>query len=250
MPASFPGSPKLLKGALVELSEPFLGPVPNIIVFQYNPETLTRDLTPWSANGGGQSGEISATAQPFDPEESFRLTLELDATDGMEEPELHPVAAATGVADRIAALEMLLYPTNDPGSMLGKEFATFGGLLKKSKTALAKEKQGIPRGEVPVVLFIWGPQRIVPVRLRSFEVEEQAFSPALYPIRARVSIGLQVLTDRSFWQGAFAKEGKKTLSRSEDFAVGAYKFTRMQKEILARANQVNNVESILGMLPF
>jgi hypothetical protein len=232
MASGYSRSPKLLKGALVELSEPFLGPVPNVIVFQYNPETLTRELTPWSADTRARGpSEEEPTAQPFDPGETFSLTLELDATDALEEN--HPVAVRTGVADRIAALEMLLYPAKDTGSLLGKAFASLGGKVDV-----------VPRGSVSVVLFVWGPGCIVPVRLTSFSVEEQAFSPTLYPIRAKVTVGLQVLTEDSF------KKPGKVLSTSEELAIVAYKYTRGQKEVLARLNLANSVESILGMLPF
>ena len=97
--------------------------MPNIIVFQYNPETLTRTLNPWKPSAGegtGTDSGVANTSQPFDPGETLTLTLELDATDALEEPESHPVAVVSGVADRIAALEMLLYPTGD--SLLGSVF--------------------------------------------------------------------------------------------------------------------------------
>src|SRR4051812_48434222 len=116
MPTGYSRSPKLLKGALIEFSERFIGPVPNIIVFQYNPEMMTRTLEVWSQNGGGESGtsnDTSHTAQPFDPPETFTLALELDAADALENPAAHPVAFISGVADRIAAMEMLLYPQGD-----------------------------------------------------------------------------------------------------------------------------------------
>src|SRR5688500_2776916 len=115
--SEFPRRPKLLKGALIEFSERFLGPVPNVIVFQYNPETITRTLEVWTpggatatANDTGGSQNISQTAQPHDPPESFNLVLELDAADALGDPGSHPVAFVSGVADRIAALELLLYP--------------------------------------------------------------------------------------------------------------------------------------------
>ncbi len=174
------------------------------------------------------------SAQPFDPGESFTLTLELDATDALEDPDNHPVAVVSGIADRIAALEMLLYPVGDKGSLLGKAFASLGGI-----------KKFVPRGSVSMVLFVWGPGRIAPVRLTSFSVEEQAFSPTLYPIRAKVSVGMQVLTEEAIKQ---VSRGKPSTSR--ELAIAAYKYTRGQKEALARANVANNVESSLGMLPF
>ena len=119
MPTTFPRSPKLLKGALIEFSERFIGPVPNVIVFQYNPESMTRTLEVWSQtsesseSGTPASNDTSHTSQPFDPPESFTLTLELDAADDLETPAEHPVAVISGVADRIAAMEMLLYPQAD-----------------------------------------------------------------------------------------------------------------------------------------
>jgi hypothetical protein len=224
-------SPKLLKGALVELAEPFLGPIPNIILFQYNPESMTRTMTPWSPSESEDGQASEGTAQPFDPGESFDLTLEIDATDALEEPTTHPVAVISGVADRIAALEMLLYPLGD--SLLGGALGSLFGAV-----------EAVPRASVPIVLFVWGPGRIVPVRLTSFSVDEQAFNPILYPIRATVTIGLKVLT-----ASAFEKPGKE-LTMAEELAVGAYKWTRGQKEVLARLNLLNSAESILGMLSF
>ena len=234
-------SPRLLKGALVELSQPFLGPVPNAIAFQYNPETLTRKLSPWKAPGTVDEDEdekvaasaataAPSNAQPYDPAESFTLSLVLDASDAMEEPDLHPVGARVGVAERIAALEMLLYPLGD--SLLGDAFAKLGG-----------DAEVVPRGSVPVVLFVWGPGRVLPVRLTSFNVEEQAFNPDLYPIRAVVKVGLRVLTSDSF------QAPDKELGPAEKLAISAYDYTRKQKEVLARANLLNTAESAIGMLP-
>lgn len=255
MPTGYSRSPKLLRGALVEFSERFLGPVPNIIVFQYNPETVTRTLQPWqpqpqqgaSGTAGAASGELSppCMAQPFDPPETFDLPLELDAADALEEPESHSVAVLSGVADRIAALELLLYPSE--GSLLG-------GLLGVASASVSVSAGGVslsgsagggvdevPRTTAPVVLFVWGPGRIVPVRLTSFSVEEQAYSPTLYPIRAKVTVGLRVLTSECF---------PEPRSLSQKLAVAAYEFTKKQKQALGAANLANSVESILGMLPF
>jgi hypothetical protein len=247
MPTGYSRSPKLLKGALIEFSERFIGPIPNVIVFQYNPETMTRALEVWSQGGGGESAaanETSHTAQPFDPPETFTLALELDAADALEKPESHPVAFISGVADRIAAMEMLLYPQGDSllGGLMGSISGSLGGASVSGALGGASSIQPVPRGTVPVVLFAWGPGRIVPVRVTTFSVEEQAYSPLLYPIRAKVSIGLKILTPKDF----------PTCHRklSEDLAITAFNFTRKQKEVLAAANLANSVESILGMLPF
>ena len=245
-------SPKLLKGALVEFSERFIGPIPNIIIFQYNPETLSRTLNVWNPPEQREEGEnpatpqeAASTAQPADPPETFTVTLELDATDALEEPGSHPVAVVSGVADRIAALEMLLYPQEESllggllGSLSGSVSVSAGGISAGGSAEGSADT--VPRGTVPVVMFVWGPGRIVPVRITSFTVEERAFSPILYPIRAKVSVGLKILTPADY---------PEPRGFSEDLAVAAFKFTRKQKEVLAAANLANSVESILGMLPF
>src|SRR6058998_2330954 len=98
MSNGFSRSPKLLKGALIQFSSPMLIPIPNIIFFQYNPETMTRTLTPWSpakrqvtyddegnVKEDKLTGEqLNQLTQPFDPEETFSLVLELDAADALE----------------------------------------------------------------------------------------------------------------------------------------------------------------------
>lgn len=245
MPTGYSRSPKLIKGALIEFSERFLGPIPNVIVFQYNPETMSRTLEVWQPpSSPGQSADTASTAQPQDPPETFSLDLELDATDALELPNSHPVAVNFGVADRIAAMEMLLYPQED--SLLGGLLGSVTGSLSVGggSLSLASALGGaapVPRGSVPVVLFAFGAGRIIPVRLTSFSVEEQAYSPTLFPIRAKVSIGLKVLTRKDFCS---------TDKLSEKLAVLAYEYTRKQKQVLAASNIANSVESILGMLPF
>jgi hypothetical protein len=48
--------------------------------------------------------------------------------------------------------------------------------------------------EAPLVLFIWSSSRVVPVRITEFSITEEAFDAALNPIRAKVSLGLRVMT--------------------------------------------------------
>jgi hypothetical protein len=268
MQTGYSRSPRLLKGAIIQFSAPMLVPIPNIIIFQYNPETMTRTLTPWApavqemnvshdsndhawvAEMANLSKEqINHLRQPYDPDESFSVGLELDATDALEHPELHPVATVAGVADRIAALEMLCYPPPVDSAA--------GGLLNVSVSdsvseaaagavgAAASKSDVVPRREVPLILFFWGPGRILPVRITNFSVEEQQYSPALYPVRAKVNLGMKVITPIQLVDatGDFA-EGALT-----DLASACYRFTMVQKKALALANLANGVESIIGMLP-
>jgi len=257
MANGFTRSPKLLKGALIQFSAPMLIPIPNIIIFQYNPETMTRTLTAWkprekavygTEEEAKKAGEklLNELAQPYDPDETFSLSLELDAADALEEPLTHPVAMLAGVADRISAMEMLCYPPGEDA---------LGGLLNVSvnvsvgaggfSASLGAKTDVVPRLQVPIVLFFWGPGRIVPVRITSFSVEEQQYSPLLYPIRAKVSIGLTVLNENHLVNVA----GEEKDSAIVDIAKACYKFTQAQKKALALANLANSVESIIGMLP-
>lgn len=259
----YPNGPLLLKGALIYFGAPMLIPVPNIIVFQYNPESMSRTLTPWQppvkpvAKEGKEVGEADMSAyrdalaqlsQPYDPKETFTLTLEVDATDALEHPETHPVALATGVADRLAAIEMLMYPPGD--SLLGGLLGSVSGSVSFSAGGAslgggAAAEAALERKDAPIVLFFWGPGRIVPVRITSLTIEEQQFSPMLYPIRAKATIGIRVLDLDDLVQVT----GDAATSATAELAAACYKFTRGQKELLATANLANAVESIVGMLP-
>lgn len=238
-------SPFSLKGAIVQFGGfPIIPlPIPQIIMFQYNPETLARSLNPFSKPEDeakmkekltGKSAKLDAG---FDPEESFNLTLFLDATDHLETPDQfpHQITVVTGVADRLSALELLLYPEGDGllKNLLSSAIGAIGG-----GSTQAKLDSLVNRSRVPITLFFFGPGRIVPVRLTSFNVEENWWNVALYPLRAKVTIGMKVVT---------ATELASDDRVAAQIARGCYDFTRAQKEVLAALNIANTVESIAGM---
>ena len=204
-------SPKLLKVAFIKIVDGFLEPEQTRIEFQYNPETMTRDLTSSSSSTetGGRAGK-EATDEPYDPDESFGLTLELDAIDDLEDADNHPEAVQFGLAPRLAAIESLLYP---------QEINQFGD----SQPSGIESADIVQRGSVSIVLFEWGPGRIVPVRVTSFKVEEQLFSPTLYPMQAKVTVALQVIT------GISLIVPDRKLTESEKLALSAYKVYRRTK---------------------
>ena len=246
---------KLLKGAIVQFTRMPIVPIPNIIVFQYNPESLSRSLTSYAPQQAAvdptktaetpSTAAASTTSAAFYPAESFSITLFLDATDALEQPDKHPVARATGVADRLAALELLLYPANDSllGGLLGSVSVSLGA---GGLSASMQKFKPAENPQVPVTLFVWGPGRIVPVRLTNMNVEELAWNQLLYPTRAKVTVALKVLTKdalaKDIETGASAGSGK-------DIAMFCYDLTRGQKEALALLNVANTAES-LGVLPF
>jgi hypothetical protein len=177
--STFPNSPRLLKGGLVMLA-PSGTTVRRVIALQYNPDTLTRS---YQIQGvGGEGG--SERAQPFRLKgpavESIKLDAEIDATDQLEFPAQNRVAVEVGIAPQLAALEGLVNPTT--AELLAVDADGQGGTLE------------ILSPEAPLVLFIWSRSRIAPVRVTEFSVTEEAFDPELNPIRAKVSLGLRVLT--------------------------------------------------------
>lgn len=176
---TFPGSPRLLKGALVGV-EP-VNPIASIIVFQYNPATMTRRLEARSTGGdGGDQAEVYRLTGP--PKETITIKVEIDVADQLEQGS--PLAVANGIYPALSALEMLLYPSSE--RIIGNAItAAIGGI------------EIIPP-EAPLTLFVWGPKRVLPVRLTSFSVTEQAYDPALNPIRAEVDLSLEVLTTSDF----------------------------------------------------
>jgi hypothetical protein len=224
--------PKVARGAFVQLVRNMVGIVPNIVVFQYNPERVTHALTPWNPFDTDQTqrGAQAPTVQPFNPRETFTLAVELDAADDLEDG--NAVTVRTGIADRLAALKKLTLPSQGP---LGDLLASAGALLGSNTSAQAQ------RPTVPVILFVWGPGRILPVRITSFSVEETLFSPTLYPLQAKATIGLEVLTPDVF---------KCQRDLTANLAIAAYNFTKSQEDALAVANIAHSAKSILGLLPF
>jgi hypothetical protein len=175
---SFPGSPRVLKGALVSVDP--ATPIPNVIIFQYNPDTLTRTLKPRAAGGDGARAEGQRLTGP--PEETIKVDVEIDAADQLEVSD--PIATAFGIHPQLAALEMLSYPKSP--LVIANTALLAGGVIEV-----------IPP-DAPLTLFIWGAQRILPVRVTDCSITEDAHDPLLNPIRAKVGLGLRVLSYNDF----------------------------------------------------
>lgn len=174
--SSFPGSPRLIKGAIIGLDP--LNPVASVVVFQYNPDTMTRRLEARSTSGGDNSDRAEALRLTGPPRETITLSVEVDASDALEHS--NPLAVASGVSPTLAALEMLLYPKS-PGVIANMALAQVGNI------------EIIPP-EAPLTLFVWGPTRVLPVRVASFSVTEEAYDTLLNPTRAKVDLSLNVLS--------------------------------------------------------
>ena len=215
MASEFPGSPRHLKGALVVFEAAV--PVPtNVIDFQYNPDQVRRsfqqqhELSPRDARFN--SGDTRFVLPPV---ETFELSVELDAADQLERAD--PLTTTTGLHPTLAALELLMYPSS---------------IDLIADRALAIAGSGFVKpGAVPIVLLVWGPLRVVPVRVESVSITEEAFDQLLNPIRATVELGLRTLTERELSDAGPPFDGLALVNL-------------IAKEVLARAAPAASVAEI------
>lgn len=208
---TFPGSPRLLKGAIVGLDKN--NPLASVIVFQYNPDTMTRKVEARAAGGGDSGDRTEALRLTSAPVENISISIELDATDQLERAE--PITVGAGISPTLSALEMLLYP---------KSAVVISDLALSTAGSL-----NIIPTEAPLTLFVWGPQRVLPVRITSFDITEEAFDTLLNPTRAKVALTMRVL---SYHDLPIAHPGFSLFL--------AYQIT---KEIQATLNQNNNISN-------
>ncbi len=239
-----------MKGALVSFMPTFVGSVPNVIVFQYNPESISHTWTVAgdSAKATDPKAGVDPTAADRVPGEAFSFKLFLDATDMIANGSTNPVAAglatASGVYTRLAALEMLQYPTgtfSGPG-LLGSVSAAISsaGLSLPGSGGGSNQNTTVPRSDVPTALFVWGPQRIVPVRVTELSITETLYDGLLSPTHAEVSITLQVLTP---------EEITGMTGEMKQVAQVAYVYSQGLRQVQAVANLGDAAASIIGMLP-
>jgi Contractile injection system tube protein len=167
---------RLVKGGLV-LVDPESTAVRTVIALQYNPETVSRTLQVQAT--GGESGERSeALRLKGPPVETFKLDAEIDAADQLESGD--PLAGEHGIQPQLAALETIVYPSS--ATLQANDSLARAGTLEIAPT------------QAPLTLFVWSKNRIVPVRVTDFSITEEAFDAGLNPIRAKVSLGLRVLS--------------------------------------------------------
>ena len=174
---TYPNSPRVLKAGLV-LLDAESSAVQRIITLQYNPDTLSRTLQPQFVKDTGDRSEAMRLTGP--PVETIKLDAEIDATDQLEFPAQNSTTVQHGIQPQLAALETIVYPAS-------------AQLLSNNAMARAGMLEILPMIS-SLVLFIWSRSRIVPVRVTDFSITEEAFDPALNPIRAKVSLGMRVLS--------------------------------------------------------
>jgi len=206
-------TPKPLKGALVALRLP--DPTPTVIAFQYNPASMARSLEAQS-QGSGEGGGSDAFRLTGAPIETIKLDAELDATDQLEVGSA--TAAELGLHPQLAMLELLVYPSS--------------ALVIANTILLAIGTIEVIPPQAPIVLFIWGAKRILPVRITEFSVTEEEFDPKLNPIRAKVSLGMRVLSYND-------------LTRTNPL-YHLFLAHHVTKEVIAKVGQAQSLSSVTG----
>lgn len=220
---SFPGSPIVLKGALVVYASHKAGAQAKVIVFQYNPEQVSRQVAQRGQLGAEQNPAAIGPAQqdvlrvPGPPDESISMSAVLEAGDQPLEAGIR----TDGLHRELAALELLLYPAS-------------AQVQRKEDQAAAGQVE-IASPELPLVLLVWGRSRVVPVRITRCSVTEEAFDTRLNPLRARVELSMRVLSALDL--------PKDSTGRDVYFAYQA------NKEWLARQTRVTGHEDeMLGVI--
>ena len=202
-----PLRPNLQKGALAVYPTHTPGSQPtSLIVFQFNPESMRRSLAhrappaPSSGNTGAAKEDVLRVAGP--PVETITLTVDMNAGDQLAELDENPAVAEAGLHPALATLELLMYPPTLSAAKIEEQAAN--GQVQ------------VNPADLPLVLLVWGKSRVVPVKLTSLAVAEEAFDTRLNPIAAKVELGLQVLTYMEFTDSSIGRDAFIAYQKSKE----------------------------------
>jgi hypothetical protein len=203
-----------LKGAFLSFGSGLLGALPNIVVFQFNPVDVTRN--PSVAEPAPlftDTGAINVREQMSPPGETISFTLKVDANDQLARA--NKIAAASGILPMLSALELLMVPKSQLAINLVR--------LVRGKAKPGPHQS--PPEKLPTVLFFWGGYRILPVVINSMTITETEYDPLLNPVRAEVSVILQVLVPDQM--------------KGDRVSRAAFFYTQGVKELMATLQEAN-----------
>ncbi len=170
--------PKVRKGAIAAYAFP--SPIPNIIVFQYNPAAVSRQLSSRGGEAGGGRGDALRVNGP--PSEAVSLSVQIDAAEQLEDPNMNPIVTENGLHPAIAAIEGLMRPA-------------YASVIANQAMAIAGSAF-ILGEQAPLAFLIWGERRIEAVQVSGVNFREEAFDTRLNPIRVTADLSLRILTYR------------------------------------------------------
>lgn len=218
----------LLRGALIEYGTDLIGPIPNVVIFQFNPESLTRTLEiPPRPTVATQRETAQAGEKTF---EKITFKAHFSAANMLDEGKV--LAELFGIGPQLAALEKMVLPSAKLAGLIGAALDAIGDALGGGDDAPA---QPIPREKYPRILFIWGLTRVLPVTIDSMGITELEYDALLNPTRAEVDITLSVITVDDCSDDMLAK--------------GALEYSTLAKEAQAIANLANTAEQIVELIP-
>lgn len=223
--------PYLSRGALIEYGSDFLGPIPNVVLFQFNPESLSRDIQIPSRSTESTGRETHQAGMA--PVERISLTAHFSAADQLNED--HPLARLFGIGPQLAALEKMVYPAGRLSGLIGEGLDAIGDAIFR-RGGDGDSTQPIPREQYPRILFVWGLKRVLPILIDSMQINEQHYDAFLNPIQAEVALSFSVL-------------GGDPCS-DDMIARGALEYTNLAKDTQAMANLANTVSQVVEIVSF
>ncbi|HUG24240.1 hypothetical protein [Piscinibacter sp.] len=219
----------LLRGALIEYGTSLIGPIPNVVIFQFNPESLSRTLQiPPRPTGATQRETTQAGEKTF---EKITFKAHFSAANMLDEGKV--LAELFGIGPQLAALEKMVLPSSKIAGLLGAALDAIGDALGGGGDDAPA--QPIPRETYPRILFIWGLTRVLPVTIDSMSISELEYDSILNPLRAEVDITLSVIAVDDCSDDVLAK--------------GALEYSTIAKEAQAIANLANTAEQIVELIP-
>ena len=217
----------MLRGALIEYGSGLIGPIPNVVIFQFNPESLSRALqVPARPTGATQRETTQAGEKTF---EKITLKAQFSAANMLDEDKA--LARLFGIGPQLAALEKMVLPSSKIAGLIGAAIDAIAGAVAPP----SPPAQPIPREKYPRILFIWGLTRVLPVTIDSMTIAEQEYDFLLNPVRAEVDITLSVIAIDQCSDDVLAK--------------GALMYSTIAKEAMAMANLANTAEQIVDLIP-
>jgi hypothetical protein len=220
----------MLRGALIEYGAGLVGPIPNVVIFQFNPESLSRTLQiPPRPTGSTQRETTQAGEKTF---EKISFKAHFSAANMLADDKV--LARMFGIGPQLCALEKMVQPSGKLAGLLGAALDAIGDALSGGGGD-EPPAQPIPRETFPRTLFIWGITRVLPVTIDSMTISELEYDALLNPLRAEVDLSLTVIAVDDCSDDVLAK--------------GALEYTTMAKEAQAIANLANTAEQIVELIP-
>ena len=182
-----------------------------LIIFQFNPESMKRTLAhraapaPNQGTTGAAKEDVLRVAGP--PLETISITVDMHASDQLEDPDADEPVAENGLHPALATLELLMYPPTLNAQTIEQQ--------------AARGQVQVSPADLPLVLLVWGKSRVVPVKITGFSVSEEAFDTRLNPIAAKVELGMQVLTYMEFTDNSIGRDAFIAYQKAKESLAGS-----------------------------